>query len=62
MKKYFFSILLTATVAWALFNQQIGQNTSTFDQFKTDYQKHYTKEGEEEYRKSIYLKNLLKIA
>ena len=46
-KQYLVTVLLTAAAAWALFNQQSGQDSYTFDQFKIDYQKHYTKEGEE---------------
>jgi len=34
---------------------------SSFEQFKSDFQKSYVKEGEEEYRKAIFLRNLAKI-
>jgi uncharacterized protein (DUF2225 family) len=33
----------------------------SFEQYKSDYQKSYLKEGEEEYRKAIFLRNLVKI-
>ena len=33
----------------------------SFEQFKADYGKRYTKDGEEQYRKNIFLRNLIKI-
>lgn len=33
----------------------------SFEQFKGDFGKRYTKEGEEQYRKNIFLRNLIKI-
>ena len=33
----------------------------SFEQYKSDYSKKYMKEGEEQYRKNIFLRNLIKI-
>ena len=54
--------LLTALAAVALYNQHTEPSAYSFDQFKADYQKSYTRTGEEEYRKAIFLRNLIKIA
>jgi len=37
-------------------------NSDSFEQYKATYQKIYSKEGEESYRRIIFLKNLVKIA
>lgn len=61
-KSYLIAALLTALAAVALYNQHTEPSAYSFDQFKADYQKSYTRTGEEEYRKAIFLRNLIKIA
>jgi C1A family cysteine protease len=57
------TILLAAIAAVALYNQQTDSAAPySFEQYKVDYQKSYARVGEEEYRKTIFLRNLVKIA
>ena len=61
-KSYLLTVLLAAIAAMALYNQNAGPAPYSFDQFKVEYQKSYSKVGEEAYRKTIFLRNLVKIA
>lgn len=61
-KSYLITVLLAAIAAVALYNQNAGTAPYSFDQFKVEYQKSYSKVGEEAYRKTIFLRNLVKIA
>jgi C1A family cysteine protease len=61
-KSYLVTFLLAAIAAVALYNQQTDSAPYSFEQFKADYQKSYIRAGEEEYRKTIFLRNLVKIA
>ena len=61
-KQYLLTILLAAVATWALFNHHSAQQPYSFEQFKADYQKNYYRSGEEEYRKTIFLRNLVRIA
>lgn len=61
-KQYLVTVLLATVAAWALFNYQTTEQPYTFEQYKAEYQKNYLKTGEEEYRRTIFLRNLVKIA
>lgn len=61
-KSYLLTVILAAIAAVALYNQNAGPAPYSFEQFKVDYQKSYSKVGEESYRKTIFLRNLIKIA
>ena len=61
-KQYLVTFLLAAVATYALFSHHTAQQPYSFEQFKADYQKTYHKSGEEEYRKTIFLRNLVRIA
>jgi C1A family cysteine protease len=55
-------VVLAAIAAVALYNYDNTPSAYSFEQFKADHQKVYAREGEEQYRKTIFLRNLVKIA
>lgn len=61
-KQYLVTFLLAAVATWALFNHHTTQQPYSFEQFKAEHQKSYHRSGEEEYRKTIFLRNLIRIA
>ena len=61
-KSYLITALLAVMSAVVLYNQQHTAAPYSFEQYKTDYRKVYAREGEEAYRKAIFLKNLFSIA
>ena len=60
-KSYLLPAILTALALLTLYHQDSQKGVYSFQQFKTDFGKHYAQEGEEEYRKTIFLRNLVKI-
>lgn len=61
-KSHILVTVLAVLAAFALIKHQAAPEAYSFDQFKTDYQKSYLRDGEEAYRKTIFLRNLVKIA
>jgi cathepsin L len=56
------TLLLLGAASFMLYNMDnASTKTYSFEQYKNDFQKEYLKEGEEEYRKAIFLRNLIKI-
>jgi C1A family cysteine protease len=56
------AILLLSAAAIALYSMDVEtQSPYSFEQFKTDFSKNYNREGEEQYRRTIFLRNLIKI-
>jgi len=56
------TLLLLGAASFMLYNMENSSSKAySFEQYKSDYQKSYLKEGEEEYRKAIFLRNLVKI-
>jgi len=56
------TLLLLGAASFMLYSMDNGSTkTYTFEQYKNDFQKSYLKEGESEYRKAIFLRNLAKI-
>jgi len=56
------TLLLLGAASFMLYNMDNSKSeVYSFEQYKADYQKSYLKEGEEEYRKAIFLRNLIKI-
>jgi C1A family cysteine protease len=61
-KSYFISVLLTALAFFALYQHDTPASVLySFEGYKQDYSKLYSRAGEEQYRKAIFLKNLIKI-
>jgi hypothetical protein len=62
-KSYLIAGLLATIAVLALYHQKATKDAPySFEQYKADYAKAYTRVGEEEYRKTIFLRNLVKIA
>lgn len=61
-KSHILVAVLAVLAAFALFQRQPTSEAYSFEQFKNDYKKSYLREGEEAYRKTIFLRNLVKIA
>ena len=62
-KSYLIAGLLAAIAVLALYHHEASQNAPySFEQYKADYAKAYARVGEEEYRKTIFLRNIVKIA
>jgi len=61
-KSHILTVILAAIAAVALYNYESAPATYSFEQYKADYQKLYSREGEEAYRKTIFLRNIVKIA
>jgi cathepsin L len=56
------TLLLLGAASFMLYNMDNATSKAySFEQYKNDFQKEYRKEGEEEYRKAIFLRNLVKI-
>jgi C1A family cysteine protease len=56
------TLILLGAATYMLYNMEGASNKAySFEQYKNDFQKEYRKEGEEEYRKAIFLRNLVKI-
>jgi len=54
-------VLLGAASVYLYSLESQTSQVYSFEQFKGDFGKRYTKEGEEQYRKNIFLRNLIKI-
>lgn len=56
------TLLVLSAAAFLLFNMETSTSEPySFEQYTKEYQKTYSKEGEAEYRKTIFLRNLIKI-
>jgi C1A family cysteine protease len=61
-KSYLISALLAALALFAIYQHESpAADLYAFEDYKQDYNKVYSKAGEEQYRKAIFLKNLFKI-
>lgn len=55
------TLVLLGAASVFLYSLESPSQASSFEQFKADFGKRYTKEGEEQYRKNIFLRNLIRI-
>ena len=61
-KSLMVALVLLSTAAIALYSLETENKAPySFEQYKADFGKHYMKAGEEEYRRSIFLRNVIKI-
>ena len=60
-KAYLITALLAVMAAVALYTQEASKGPYSFQQYKHDFHKVYAREGEEEYRKAIFLRNWVNI-
>jgi C1A family cysteine protease len=61
-KSYLISALLAALALFAIYQHESpAAGLYTFEDYKRDYSKVYSRAGEEQYRKAIFLKNLVKM-
>ena len=60
-KSVIVTVLLTAIALLALHQHQASSGPYSFQQYKAEYNKQYLKVGEEEYRKTIFLRNLVRM-
>lgn len=62
-KSNLIAALFTVVAAVALYNQQTPANGPySFQQYQTEFGKVYSKAGEQEYRKTVFLRNIDSIA
>jgi C1A family cysteine protease len=54
-------IVLGAASVYLYSLESATSEVYSFEQYKREFSKHYTKEGEEQYRKNIFLRNIIKI-
>ena len=55
------TLVLLGAASVFLYGLESPSQASSFEQFKADFGKRYTREGEEQYRKNIFLRNLIRI-
>ena len=60
-KSLILALILAIFTALGLFNLQPKSEIYSFDDYKTEFGKKYLKEGEEQYRRVVFLRNLVKI-
>ena len=60
-KSLILALILAILTALGLFNLETKTEIYSFDDYKAEFGKKYSKEGEEQYRKVVFLRNLVKI-